>query len=364
MKNTFGNSISMTLFGESHGPKIGVVIDGLCPGIEIDNDFIKSQLELRRPYGKISTTRVETDNFEIVSGIFEGKATGAPLCILIENTNTKSKDYSELKYLMRPSHADLTAIQKYNGYADFRGGGHFSGRLTAPIVAAGSILIKALQKKNIHIATHIKSCGEIEDRDIKNLSDIKYLNSLKFPVLENDISEKIKQYIESAASEKDSVGGILETVAFGIPEGVGEPWFDSVESVISKGIFGIPAVKGIEFGAGFNFAKMKGSTANDPFVLNNGKIKTKTNNNGGINGGITNGMPINFKTVIKPTASIFQEQKTVNLKNMKEDTLVLKGRHDPAIFHRARVVIDSITAFAISDLLALKFGTDWFTEEK
>lgn len=363
MKNTFGNSISVTLFGESHGPKIGAVIDGLCPGLGVNYDFIKSQLDLRRPFGKISTARVEADNFEIVSGEFEGKTTGVPLCIIIENTNTKSKDYSELKYLMRPSHADYAALKKYNGFADYRGGGHFSGRLTAPLVACGAILIDALKKKGIKIATHIKSCGPYSDRDIEGNEDIETLNSSKFAVLDSEIKEQMMKYAEDAAENKDSVGGILETVVTGVPEGVGEPWFDSVESVISRGIFGIPAVKGIEFGAGFAFSGMKGSEANDEFTVKDGKIVTKTNNNGGINGGITNGMPINFKTVIKPTPSIFREQKTVNINEMTETALELKGRHDPAIFHRARVVIDSVTAMAVCDLLALRFGTDWFRED-
>lgn len=360
MKNTYGTSVSLTLFGESHGEEIGAVIDGLCPGISVDESFIESQLSLRRPYGKISTPRVESDRFRIVSGVFEGKTTGAPLCIIIPNENTKSKDYGELKSVARPSHADFTAFEKYGGFADYRGGGHFSGRLTAAIVAAGAIVISALRKQGITIATHIKSCGDIEDCKFENLErDADFLNSAKFPVLSPDAAEKMQEYIENAAAEKDSVGGILETVITGLPSGVGEPWFDSVESVISRGVFGIPAVKGIEFGAGFEFSKMKGSKANDPFIIKDGKIVTETNNNGGVNGGITNGMPIVFKTVIKPTASIFRTQKTVNFRNMTEEELTLKGRHDPAIFHRARVVIDSIAAFAAADMLALRFGTDW-----
>lgn len=364
MKNTFGNSITLTLFGESHGPEIGAVIDGLCPGIAIDEKFINHQLDLRRPYGKISTQRVEKDNFKIVSGVFKNKTTGAPLTILIPNENIRSEDYTELRNIPRPSHADYTAFKKYNGFEDYRGGGHFSGRLTAPIVAASAILLTALKSKGIKIATHIKSCGDISDRDFEDpKADSDILNDLLFPVLDKQAETRMKEKIEKAAEEGDSVGGILETIVTGMPTGVGEPWFDSVESVIAKGIFAIPAVKGIEFGAGFSFSEMNGSKANDQIVLKNGEIQTETNNNGGINGGITNGMPIIFRTVIKPTPSIFKKQRSVDINKMTEENLLLKGRHDPAIFHRARVVIDSVTALATADLLALKYGTDWFTEE-
>ncbi len=364
MKNTFGQSVALTIFGESHGAAVGAVIDGLAPGISVNENFIKSQLDLRRPYGKISTPRVEEDEFEILSGIYNGKTTGTPLCIIIRNKNTKSKDYSELENKPRPSHADYTGDIKYRGFEDPRGGGHFSGRITAAIVAAGAIVIDALKNKGITIGTHIKSCGNISDRDFSDIEkDIKILGNEKFAVLDGNAAEKMIEKIEKAAEEKDSVGGILETAISGLPAGVGEPWFDSFESVLAKGLFAIPAVKGVEFGLGFDFANTTGSRSNDPFIIKNGEIKTETNNNGGINGGITNGMPVIFRTVIKPTPSIFREQKTVNIKTEEETTLTLTGRHDPAIFHRARVVVDSIAAFTAADLLALRYGTDFLSEE-
>lgn len=363
MKNVFGNSVTVTLFGESHGEQIGAVIDGLAPGLEIDLEFIKSQLELRKPHGKISTQRVESDEPDIVSGVFEGKTTGTPLCILFRNQNTKSKDYSKTKDLMRPGHADYTAIEKYHGFADYRGGGHFSGRITTPIVAAGAILIHALQNKGIYIGTHIKQCGSICDQPFENYrEDIVKLNKMLFPVLNEKAAQAMHDYMTQAASEGDSVGGILETVVTGIPSGIGEPWFDSMESMLAHGMFSIPAVKGIEFGKGFAFAQMKGSEANDAFAMQDGAVVTKTNNNGGINGGITNGMPILFNTVIKPTPSIYKKQETVDIALQENKVIQIQGRHDPAIIHRARVVVDSMTAIVIADMLALRYGTDWLKE--
>ncbi len=364
MKNVFGNQITISLFGESHGSQIGVMIDGLAPGLDVDLEFMRKQLELRKPHGKISTQRVETDEPHIVSGVFEGKTTGTPVCILFDNAQTKSKDYAKTKDLMRPGHADYTAIEKYHGFADYRGGGHFSGRITTPLVAAGAILIDALRKKGILIGSHIKQCGTIADRAFEDLhADIQAVNEMMFPVLDESSAEQMRQYIEAAALEGDSVGGILETVVTGIPSGIGEPWFDTVESCLAHGIFSIPAVKGIEFGKGFAFAEMKGSAANDGFVMQNGAVVTKTNHNGGINGGITNGMPIQFQTVIKPTPSIYKKQDTIDVAKKENAVLQIEGRHDPAIIHRARVVVDSVTAIVLSDLLAVHFGTDWLQKE-
>lgn len=364
MKNVLGNSITVTLFGESHGEQIGVVIDGIAPGIQVDMEFMRKQLNLRKPHGKISTQRVETDEPHIVSGVFEGKTTGTPICILFENSNIKSKDYSKTKDLMRPGHADFTAMEKYHGFADYRGGGHFSGRITTPIVAAGAIFIDALKKKGIQIGTHIKQCGTIKDTPFANYEEeIAKVNDLIFPVLDKKTAEEMLSFMEKAANEGDSVGGILETVVTGVPAGVGEPWFDTMESMLAHGIFSIPAVKGIEFGKGFAFATMKGSEANDPFEMSDGVVVTKTNHNGGINGGITNGMPILFNTVIKPTPSIYKEQQTVNLETKENVSFQIQGRHDPAIIHRARVVVDSVTAIVLADMLALRYGTDWLYEE-
>lgn len=358
MKNTFGQSVSITLFGESHGSEIGAVLDGLAPGVKVDEDFIRHQLSLRRPHGKISTARVEADEFRIVSGVFEGKTTGTPLCILIPNTNTRSGDYT--KGLPRPGHADYAAECKYHGYQDYRGGGHFSGRLTAPLVAAGAIAISMLRQNGILIGTHISSLAGISDRPFENPeADLETLGDLVFPALSAAASAAMQKEIEQAASEGDSVGGILETAVIGLPTGVGEPWFDTVEGVLAHALFGIPAVKGVEFGEGFSFANLRGSEANDGLRAENGRITTVTNHNGGINGGITNGMPVLFRCVVKPTPSIFKEQDSVDLDTLKNATLNLKGRHDPAIIHRARVVVDSVTALVLCDLLAQRFGTDF-----
>lgn len=361
MKNTFGNSLSVTLFGESHGEAIGCVIDGISPGIEIDKDFISSQMEKRKGVNALSTARREKDEVKILSGVFEGKTTGTPICIVIENADTKSKDYSETRNLARPSHADYTAGCKYGGFQDYRGGGHFSGRITAPLVAAGAIALKALESKGVKIATHISSCGDIEDREFVDYEeDFALLEKLDMPVLCEKKREEISALIEECKKDGDSIGGVLSTAVIGMPAGVGEPWFDTVESMLSHALFSVPAVKGVEFGAGFSFGKMKGSEANDSFYCDGGTVKTKTNNNGGINGGITNGMPITFNCAVKPTPSIYKKQETVNLKSMTEETLLIEGRHDPAIIHRARVVIDSVTALTLCDLLISRFGTDYF----
>ena len=360
MKNTFGTSVAVTIIGESHGDYIGAVIDGLAPGIDVNEEYINRMLSLRRPDGKISTPRKEKDKFKIVSGVINNKTTGTPITILIPNENTKSGDYSQMKTVARPSHADYTAECKYHGFQDSRGGGHFSGRITAALVAAGAICKLALEQKGIYIGTHIKKCAGICDREFDELlSEIKDLSQKTFAVLDEFRGEKMMGAIIEASSNGDSVGGILETAICGMPEGVGEPWFDSIESLISHMMFSIPAVKGIEFGRGFEIADMKGSEANDIIKIENGKVVTATNNNGGINGGITNGMPIIYRTVVKPTPTIFKPQKTIDFKNMTETVLEAKGRHDPAIVHRARVVQDAATAIVICDALALKFGTDW-----
>ena len=364
MKNTFGNSITLTLFGESHGDYIGAVLDGLAPGIEINHDFLKSRLALRRPSGAISTARVEADEYSIVSGVYKGYTTGSPLCILIPNTNKKSADYEKNYDIPRPSHADYAAGCKYHGFEDKRGGGHFSGRITAALVAAGAILQSALENKGIKIGSHITELHGCYDRSFENLSeDIELLNSRPFPTLDKKSEEKMVKEIEKARERGDSVGGILESAVIGVPAGVGEPWFDSVESMLSHGLFSIPGVKGVEFGLGFAFADVYGSEGNDPFVIQHGHIVTETNNSGGINGGITNGMPIIFRTVIKPTPSIFKEQRSVSLLEWQNTSLKIEGRHDPAIIHRARAVVDAVTAFVIADLLTARYGTDYLSKD-
>ena len=338
MKNTIGNSLTVTLFGESHGKAIGAVLDGMPSGIKVDEEYIASQLTRRRPKDALSTPRQEKDEFSILSGVFEGRTTGTPICITIPNADTHSSDYGEMQYKMRPSHADYTANCRYNGFQDYRGGGHFSGRITAALVAAGALIIPALNKKGIYVSTNILSiAGET-------------------------VEEKRNEKILAAKSEGDSVGGVLETSITGVPAGVGEPWFDTVEGMISHAIFSVPAVKGIEFGLGFNFADKKGSEANDQMYVDGDSVKCYTNNNGGVMGGITNGMPIVFRTVIKPTPTISKEQKTVDISTMQNTTIAARGRHDPCIVHRAAVVVESVAALVIADMLASKFGTDWLAK--
>ncbi len=360
MKNTFGKSIAITLFGESHGAQIGAVLDGLAPGIRIDDDYIRAQLDKRRPVGKIGTQRHETDEYQIVSGVFEGKTTGTPLTILIPNTAQHSKDYAATRSLARPGHADYTAYAKYHGFEDYRGGGHFSGRITAALVAAGAIVLSALRNKGIEIGTHIRSCGGVADADFDDIkTDIAKLNALDFAVLDSAKGDQMKAAIEVAAKDGDSVGGVLETAVIGMSTGVGEPWFDTVEGVLSHALFSVPAVKGVEFGDAFAMVNGRGSDYNDSYYISDKEIKTTTNHNGGVNGGITNGMPIVFRCAVKPTPSIFKAQETVDFIKGENSVLELKGRHDPAVIHRARVVVDSVTALALADLLALRYGTDW-----
>ena len=364
MKNVFGNNVSITVFGESHGPAIGVVIDGLAPGLTVDTDYINKLLTLRRPSGAISTPRHEADEFVIESGVFEGKTTGTPLCILIPNEDTRSKDYSATRNLLRPSHADYTADCKYHGYQDYRGGGHFSGRITAALVAAGGIVMPALNKKGIRIGTHIKRCAGISDIDFSDAmeSEIDSLYEKDFAVLDDSVKEKMTEAILTAKKDGNSVGGVLETAVTGLDAGLGEPMFDSIESVLSHALFSIPAIKGVEFGAGFAIADMTGKEANDAFCNNDGKICTATNNSGGINGGITNGMPVIFRCAVRPTPTLGTEQNTVNTQTGENAVLQSKGRHDPCIVHRARIVVDCVTALALCDILAGRYGTDWLGE--
>lgn len=364
MKNTFGSSVALTVFGESHGVMIGAVLDGIAPGIPVDEGFIARQMSFRRSAGAISTARREADEVKIVSGVVNGRTTGTPITFIIENQDTRSRDYGELAYKARPGHADMTAEMKYHGYQDFRGGGHFSGRITAGIVAAGAVAISALRARGITVGTHILSCGGIKDRAFANITeDIERLSGMEFAVLGETQKEEMMAAILAAKSEGDSVGGVLETAVCGFPAGVGEPWFDTLEGVLAHALFSIPAVKGVEFGGGFALADKRGSEANDPFRSEDGRPITVTNSSGGILGGISNGMPIVFRCAVKPTPSIYKEQLTVDMRTMENTTLQIQGRHDPAIIHRARVVADSITALVLCDQLALRYGTDWLAPE-
>lgn len=362
MKNTFGSSVAVTLFGESHGPAVGAVLDGMAPGIPVDSDFIAQQLKLRRPWGAISTGRVEEDRFEIVSGVFEGKTTGTPLCVLIPNKDTRSKDYSALRSVARPGHADYTAYAKYHGFSDYRGGGHFSGRITAALVAVGAVAIAALKRKNILIGSHIERCGGVADcafSDTGLPEELTKLNEMQFAVLDEAAGERMKAAIANAAAQNDSVGGALETAVCGLPAGLGEPWFDTLEGILSHALFSVPGIKGVDFGRAFEHPDLPGSGYNDVFYMNDAAVCTKTNHNGGVNGGISNGMPLLFRCAVKPTPSIRRMQETVDFIKGENTTLTVEGRHDPAIIHRARVVVDSVTALALCDMLAQRYGTDW-----
>lgn len=364
MRNTLGHQVTVTLYGESHGAAVGAVLDGLAPGLAVDEEFIAFQLSLRRPSDALSTARRETDPFTIDSGVFEGRTTGAPLAIRIPNADTRSKDYSDMAVKMRPGHADYTAFVKYRGFADWRGGGHFSGRITAALVAAGGVVIPALRAKGITVGTHIRRCAGVEDRPFRALDEeLPMLNQKQFAVLDEAAGEEMRTRILSAKSDCDSVGGVLETAVTGLPAGLGEPWFDAAESLLSHALFSVPAVKGVEFGDGFALCDLRGSAANDCFYYDaDGAVRTRTNHNGGINGGITNGMPVVFRCAVKPTATIAQPQETVDIKQRENTVLLAAGRHDPCIVHRARVVIDSVTALVLCDLLAQKYGTDWLAE--
>ena len=361
MKNTFGNSLTLTLFGESHGDFIGAVIDGISPGVKIDHEAIKAALAKRRPKGKASTSRVEADEYKIISGELSGYTTGTPLTIIIPNENKKSSDYASLENKPRPSHADYAAEMKYHGHQDKRGGGHFSGRITAALVAVGGILMPMLEEKGIHIGTHIVRLGEATERSFADaLADIAVLRGADFPTLTDAAKDNMLKCAEAARASGDSVGGILETAIVGLPAGLGEPWFDTLEGMLSHGVFSVPAVKGVEFGLGFGFGTARGSEANDAFAMEGGKVVTKTNNNSGINGGITNGMPVIFRSAVKATPSIFIEQDTVDLKKMENCKIKIEGRHDATIVPRVAPVIDAVVALVIADMLIGRYGTDYF----
>ncbi len=360
MKNTFGTQVTVTLFGESHGPYIGAVLDGMTPGILVNEAYIGEQLALRRPVGAISTPRQEKDAFQIVSGVYNGYTTGTPICILIPNEDVRSGDYGEVSHIARPSHADYTAECKYHGYQDKRGGGHFSGRLTAALVAVGSICRLALQQKGIVIGTHIATIGDVSDRPFSNYAEeIPAVNQMAFAVLDGAVGERMQEVILQKKQEGDSVGGILESAVLGMPPGVGEPWFDTLEGLLAHALFSIPAVKGVEFGSGFALSHMCGSEANDPLRMMDGDIVTLSNHNGGINGGISNGMPLVFRVAVKPTPTIGQPQETVDYTTKENVTLVGKGRHDPCIVHRARAVVDAVAAIVLADALAIRYGSDF-----
>ena len=355
MGANFGKNYCISIFGESHGNALGINIDGIPAGTELNLDFISEEMKRRAPgKSELTTSRTEKDEFEILSGFVNGRTTGTPLAMIIRNTNQKSKDYGEIVKKPRPGHADWAGLSRYNGFNDIRGGGHFSGRITAPLVFAGAVAKQILKEKGILIAAHVKSIKDIQDRDFEEKDitqeNIDRLRNMILPVLNENIVPDMEKTILKAKEEKNSVGGIVEIMITGIKAGIGDPFFESMESELSRMIFSIPAIKGIEFGAGFDIAKMTGYEANDEMYYDEkGDVKTYTNNNGGITGGITNGMPINFKVAVKPPASIGKKQRTVNIETKKNDFLEIIGRHDPCIVPRIVVVLEAAAAIVVMD---------------
>lgn len=355
MSSEFGNILRVSVFGQSHGTAIGVVMDGLPAGEEIDLEELQHFLDRRRP-GKspLSTARKETDVPEFLSGLENGNTCGAPLCAVIRNADQHSKDYSELADKPRPGHADYTAGVKWDGYADMRGGGHFSGRLTAPLCVAGGIARQILARKGVFVGAHLSSVAGVSDEAFPLYPTAALFDSVAakpFPVLDDARGAEMQASILAAKKDLDSVGGTIECAAIGLPAGLGDPMFGGIENRLAAALFGIPAVKGVEFGEGFRAASLRGSENNDPFVIEDRRVRTATNHAGGILGGITTGMPIVLRVAVKPTPSIGKPQKTINVFDIEETELIIRGRHDPCIAHRAVPVVEAVTAAVLLDLL-------------
>ena len=356
MASYLGEHIHVSVFGQSHSPAIGVVVDGLPAGERVDMEELGRFLKRRAPgQNATSTPRKEADLPQFLSGLVDDVTCGAPLAALIENTNTRSQDYAQLRDKPRPGHADFTAQVKYGGFQDVAGGGHFSGRLTAPLCIAGGICLQILKRRGIEVAAHIASIAAEADRPFDPMGEsVETLDALKrapFPVLDEKAGERMRKAILQAKEEGDSVGGIVECLVTGAPAGLGEPMFGGMENRLAAALFGTPAVKGVEFGAGFGVATMRGSENNDPFTVKDGKLVTETNHAGGILGGITNGMPLVFRLAVKPTPSIAKQQQTVSLSKKQVEELVVTGRHDPCIVPRAVPVVEAVTALVLTDLL-------------
>ncbi|WP_298884476.1 chorismate synthase [uncultured Phascolarctobacterium sp.] len=356
MSGIFGMNIKMAIYGESHGKSIGVVLDGLPPGLALDEATIAAEMARRAPgQNALSTARKESDTVEIQSGFFNGFTTGTPLCARIINSDQHSKDYSILADKMRPGHADYAGHVRYQGFNDYRGGGHFSGRLTAPLVFAGAVAKQALAQHGIVVGSHILQINDIQEERFNPMgvsdAELAELHAKKFAVMDDTVGEKMQERILQAKSELNSVGGVVEAIALHLLAGIGAPYFDSVESMLSHALFSVPAVKGVEFGDGFGFACMTGAEANDALHYVDGKVLALTNHNGGVTGGITNGMPLVVRVAIKPTPSIAREQQTVSLKEQADTTLAIVGRHDPCIVQRAVPVIEAVVAWTLWDLL-------------
>lgn len=354
MSSMTGKNIKISVFGQSHSEAIGVVIDGLPTGTKLDMDEIYAFMARRAPGNNaFSTTRKEADKPEILSGLAEGYTCGAPLCAVIKNTNTRSGDYSNLKDCPRPSHADFAASIRYDGFNDVAGGGHFSGRLTAPLCFAGAVCMQILKQKNIEIKAHIYSIADVKDTpfDLVDITD-EDIASKDFPVINDEQGKLMQKKILRAKEDADSVGGIIECAVTGVKAGYGSPMFDGIENIVAKNIFAVPAVKGIEFGNGFDCTQLLGSENNDPYRIENGNVVTETNNSGGITGGISTGMPIVFRVAVKPTPSIGKAQKSVSLSKSENADLIIKGRHDPCIVQRAVPVIEAVAAISILDIIS------------
>lgn len=354
MSNVFGKNFKTTIFGESHAAGIGAVIDGIPPGLKIDMVKVEEAMKRRAPNtSAASTKRNEADKVEILCGLLDGAATGAPLCGIIYNKDTKSADYEKTRHLLRPGHADYTGYIKYKGANDLRGGGHFSGRITAPLVFAGSIARQYLEQQDIYIGAHIKKIGKVMDDELPEYTKEVFdqIEQRSVRVVNKQAGRDMLVEVEEARRQLNSLGGVIQCAMIGLPVGLGEPFFDSMESTLAHMMFSIPAIKGIEFGSGFQMTDMMGSEANDPWVLKEGTIQALTNHNGGINGGITNGMPLLFKTAIRPTASISKKQQTVDITTMEESEIQIVGRHDACIVPRAVEVVKCAAALVVADLL-------------
>lgn len=355
MSSSFGKLLKVNIFGQSHSEAIGVVIDGLPAGIRLDNEEILRFMQRRAPGAKNTTARKEADIPRLLSGLVDSVTCGAPLCAVIENADARSRDYAKLKENPRPMHADFPAFVKYAGANDIRGGGQFSGRLTAPLCFAGAVAMQLLAQKGIYIGSHIASIENegdaLFDPAAVCKSDFEEVLSKDFPAIDSGAGVRMRAAVERAAAEGDSVGGVIECAAVGVPAGLGEPIYDGLENRLAAVLFGIPAVKGVEFGAGFESTKMRGSVHNDPYILDNGEIKTKTNNHGGILGGISTGMPLLLKAAFKPTPSISLSQQTVNLNSREQSELVITGRHDPCVVLRALPCVEAAVALVITDMI-------------
>ena len=356
MSFSFGTKWKVTIFGQSHSEAIGVVIDGIPSGFALDKQQICFEMSRRAPgQSSLATARKEADMPEILCGEVDSVATGTALCAIIRNTNTRSQDYEQLKSKMRPGHADYTGYVKYGGFHDVRGGGHFSGRLTAPLVFAGAVAKQVLAARGVQIFGHIQTLSDVHDKPFDPVCpDLEQMQSLcqkDLPVLDPAVEEPMRQRVFDARKQGDSVGGVVEVLATGVPAGLGDPFFDSVESVLSHLIFSVPAVKGVEFGSGFDVAQMCGSQCNDSFYYEGDTVKTRTNHNGGILGGITNGMPVVFRAAVKPTPSVAKPQQTIDISKKEDCTLSVGGRHDPCIVPRAVPVLEAVMALGLCEFL-------------